>query len=189
MRPGRRHGHGGYLPRGGTGDAGRAGTRAGLGSGGPAGRPGIPLTTGQHRCGAGQLRARWVAGTWLHPRMAGPGRGGRPGPARDEPFTQVTARRTGLVTRLPPARPLPAAPYQSTAVIRTADTTAVALPTGPAASPTVPWPASIERRIADSARLRDVLSISFAPRRSLGYVLSRRPSHAGLERDVDDPLE
>ena len=101
-------------------------------------------------CGAGQVRrVRPVAGDLAAPQMAGPGRGGRPGPARDEAFNQVTAQRAGLVTRLPATRPRPAAPCQSTAVVRTADMTTVALPTGPAAFPTVPWPAGIERRIAE----------------------------------------
>ena len=87
------------------------------------------------RTGAEQVSAACppgAPGTWPH-RKGGAWPGGGPGPVRDEALTQVTARRAGPVTRLPSARPRPATPSQPTAVVRTADMTSVALPTGPAA--------------------------------------------------------
>ena len=102
-------------------------------------RPGTPRSPGHpayHRAGPARSRSvrrvRQGAGDLAAPQgRARPG--GGPGPARDEALTQVTARRAGPVTRLPSARPRPATPCQPTAVVRTADMTSVALPTGPAA--------------------------------------------------------
>ena len=134
MRPGWPHGHGGYLPRGGIGDSGRAGSRARV----PAARHGPQSRASRlppGRTGAEQVSAACppgAPGTWPH-RKGGAWPGGGPGPVRDEALTQVAARRAGPVTRLPFARPRSAAPCQPTAVVRSADMTSVALPTGPPA--------------------------------------------------------
>ena len=125
-------------------------------------RAGHPAQHRRGRCGAGLVRRyRQVpgparpggpgrAGIQRHRRWRGPP-GGGPGPARDEAVNQVSARCAGPVTCLPPARPRPTAMCQPVAVVRMAGMTIVVA--GSAACPALPWQASIERRIAGSARL------------------------------------
>jgi hypothetical protein len=92
------------------------------GPGGPArqaARPVIPLTARSDNGGAGQMqRHRQVpsrraaapgqTAVRRHCRSRGPGLRGRAGPAREETFNRVSARRAGSVTRRPQARPRPA---------------------------------------------------------------------------------
>jgi hypothetical protein len=126
------------------------------------GGPCIPPSTGgtgakQVWCGvtARSPARRGTAGRDPAPQMAGLA-GGRPGPARDEAFNQVSARRAGPVTRLPPARPRPAAMCQPVTVVRMAGMTIAVVPAGSAACPALPWQVSIERP-AESKWLANVL--------------------------------
>ena len=163
MQSGWPHNHGSYLPRGGLCDAGEPGTRQGpVQAARRADRgPVIPLSTSGDRCGAGLVRrdrrARPRRGTASrtairHRKSRAPA-GGRAGPARDQTVNQVSARRAGPVTRLPPARPRPAAMCHPVAVVRMAGMIIVVVPADPAACPALPRQASIERRIAEYGRL------------------------------------
>jgi hypothetical protein len=161
MRSGWPHNHGSYLPRGGLCDAGEPGTRQARSRrlGAPAeGRSSrsAPAGTGAEQvwcgvtAGPGPGAAR-RAGPRSGTASGEPGRG-RAGPARDLAVNQVSARRAGPVTRLPPARPRPAAMCHPVAVVRMAGMIIVVVPADPAACPALPRQASIERRIAESPR-------------------------------------
>jgi hypothetical protein len=130
MRSGWPHNHGSYLPRGGLCDAGEPGTgqarsrRLGVPTEGRSSRS-APAGTGAEQvwcgvtAGPGPGAARRARTAIRHRKWRAPA-GGRAGPARDQAVNQVSARRAGPVTRLPPARPRPAAMCHPVAVVRMA---------------------------------------------------------------------
>ena len=72
---------------------------------------------------------------WCGVTARSPARPGEAGPARDEAANLVSARRAGPVTRLPPARPRPAAMCHPVAVVRVAAMTIVGVPSRPGRMP------------------------------------------------------
>jgi hypothetical protein len=182
-------GHGSYLPRGGLCGVGQPGARV------RRRRADRPAQHRRDRCGAGLVRRhRQVPSPVRH---GGPGRDPackcgvrpreRPDPGRDEAVNQVSARRAGPVTRLPPARTRPAAMCQPVAVVRMAAMTIAVVPADPAACPALPWHASIERLPADSGLIVIVRRPVRHARRSAGSGLLRRYIRgASSPRDGND---
>ena len=87
-----------------------------------------------------------------HRRWRGPAGGGGPDPAGRG--RQVGKRPAGRACYTPAASAARrAAACQPVAMVRMADMTIAVIPADPAACPALPWQASIERRIADFARV------------------------------------
>jgi hypothetical protein len=194
MRSGWPHNHGSYLPRGGLCDAGEPGTRQARSRrlGAPAeGRSSrsAPAGTGAEQvwcgvtAGPGPGAAR-RAGPRSGTASGEPGRG-RAGPARDLAVNQVSARRAGPVTRLPPARPRPAAMCHPVAVVRMAGMIIVVVPADPAACPALPRQASIERRIAESGAVARRPTLVESERSMRDYVCWHWRSVADLVRAAE----